>query len=130
MMTLGQAARASGTSKSTIARAIRRGTVSATRSDTGSYSIDPAELARAFPPKPVPRDPSGTVPVTQDSTAVELAVARELVTVLREQLHQTRDDLERWRATAERLTMALPAPPAAPERSRWRRTWRWLRTTG
>jgi hypothetical protein len=48
--TLGTAARATGLSKSTIHRAIKAGRVSAGRSDTGDYAIDPAELHRVFPP--------------------------------------------------------------------------------
>src|SRR5215213_6240225 len=46
--TVGQAARLTGKSKPTITRAIKAGTLSATRNDDGSYSIDAAELARVF----------------------------------------------------------------------------------
>ena len=48
-LTLGQAARLTGRGKTTLARAIKAGRLSATRSETGSYSIDAAELARVFP---------------------------------------------------------------------------------
>ena len=48
--TLGIAARGTGPSKSTIHRAIKAGRVSAGRSDTGDYAIDPADLHRVFPP--------------------------------------------------------------------------------
>src|SRR6185369_6775676 len=44
--TLGEAARASGKGKSTIAKAIKSGRISATRDPDGSYRIDPAELHR------------------------------------------------------------------------------------
>jgi hypothetical protein len=47
--TLGEAARASGKSKPTIAKAIRTGRISAIRSDDGSYQIDEAELHRVYP---------------------------------------------------------------------------------
>src|SRR5215469_16749139 len=47
--TLGEAARASGKSKSTIAKAIKTGRLSALRGDEGSYQIDPAELHRVYP---------------------------------------------------------------------------------
>jgi hypothetical protein len=49
--TLGEAAKATGNSKTTIHRAIKSGRVSATRKDDGSYEIDPAELHRVFLPK-------------------------------------------------------------------------------
>ena len=46
MLTLGQAARLTGTSRTTLTRAIKAGRLSATRRDDGVYAIDPAELAR------------------------------------------------------------------------------------
>jgi len=49
MYTVGQAAKATGKAKSTISKAINNGTISATKNDDGSYSIDPAELHRVFP---------------------------------------------------------------------------------
>jgi hypothetical protein len=49
MYTLGQAARATGKAKPTIARAIQTGRISASRSDDGSWAIDPAELHRVYP---------------------------------------------------------------------------------
>ena len=50
MFTLGEAARAAGKSKPTIARAIKAGRLSATKTEDGSYAIDPAELSRVFQP--------------------------------------------------------------------------------
>ena len=49
MYTLGEAARASGKSKSTIAKAIKAGRLSAVRGIEGNYRIDPAELHRVYP---------------------------------------------------------------------------------
>src|SRR4051812_7141493 len=48
-LSLRQAARTAGVSKSTISRAIQAGRLSATRSDDGGWSIDPAELCRVYP---------------------------------------------------------------------------------
>ncbi|WP_440588761.1 hypothetical protein, partial [Geodermatophilus sabuli] len=47
-LSLTQAAKIAGKSKSTINRAIKSGKLSAIRRDDGSYSIDGAELTRAF----------------------------------------------------------------------------------
>ena len=47
--TLGQAAKATGKAKVTLARAIKSDRISASRSENGSYVIDPAELARVYP---------------------------------------------------------------------------------
>ena len=49
MFSLAQAAKATGKSRPTIARAIKNGRLSASRADDGSYEIDPAELSRVFP---------------------------------------------------------------------------------
>ena len=50
MYSIGQAARATGKSKSVIHAAIKKGTISAAKNEDGTYSIDPAELHRVFPP--------------------------------------------------------------------------------
>ena len=48
--TLGQAAKAVGMSKGTIAFAIKKGRISAQKDDFGQWSIDPAELHRVYQP--------------------------------------------------------------------------------
>ena len=48
--TLGEAAKATGRSKPTIQRAVKSGLISASKTEDGSYAIDPAELHRVFPP--------------------------------------------------------------------------------
>ena len=48
-LTLNQAAKACGRSKSTLLNAIRSGRMSAPKDDRGRYAIDPAELHRVFP---------------------------------------------------------------------------------
>lgn len=50
-LSLGQAAKETNLSKSTISRAIKEGRLSANKNDNGSYSIDPSELFRVYPPK-------------------------------------------------------------------------------
>ena len=55
--TLGQAAKATGIPKPRLSRAISKGQISATRTESGGYLIDPAELHRVFSPvttKPEP----------------------------------------------------------------------------
>ena len=52
-LSLSQAAKLTGKSKSTINRAVKTGKLSAARHEDGSYSIDPAELARAFDVEPL-----------------------------------------------------------------------------
>lgn len=50
-LSLGQAAKEAQLSKSTISRAIKEGRLSADKNNNGSYSIDPSELFRVYPPK-------------------------------------------------------------------------------
>jgi excisionase family DNA binding protein len=48
--TLGQAAKATGITKTTIAEAIKKGRISAIKDDSGRYQIDPSELHRVYKP--------------------------------------------------------------------------------
>jgi excisionase family DNA binding protein len=133
MLTLGEAARLTGLGKTTLARAIKAGRLSATRTDAGSYEIDPAELARVYP-FPAPTEAAGGTDAATGSPvhhatpgATTDATTDALVATLREQLADMRcqrDDVrlerDRWRGMAERL--ALPSPRTS--------LWRWLRSTG
>lgn len=47
-LTLGQAAKETGRSKPTILNAINKGRVSARKSETGAWEIEPAELFRVY----------------------------------------------------------------------------------
>src|SRR4051794_9283023 len=48
---LREAARQVGVTKSTIHRAVQHGRLSASRTESGGYAIDAAELFRVYPPK-------------------------------------------------------------------------------
>ena len=120
--TLGMAARATGLSKSTIRRAIKAGRVSAGRSETGDYAIDPAELHRVFPPvQDATRSGNGSV--TRDATPsergevalrharleAEIAASLKVAALLCEHLQEARRDRDRWREQAQQLAASLPA---------------------
>lgn len=146
-LSLRQAATETGTSKSTILRAIQGGRLSAPRTDDGGYSIDPAELFRVYPPKPVDggtMDRDGdrgegrgtTVHEMQDLVEVRIRNARlegELAGVkaaldaekrradeLRERADELGRDRDRWAAQAERLTLAGPHVPQQQQPHRGR----------
>jgi deoxyhypusine synthase len=105
MLSLSGAAAAAGIAKSTIWRAIKSGRVSAIKSETGSYQIDPAELFRVFPAA------NKNAQMKQDATAVEriasaaleaqIGALKEVGSLLREQLEDVRKDRDAWRAQAE-----------------------------
>lgn len=120
-LSLTQSAKIVGKSKSTINRAIKSGKLSATRHDDGSYSIDGAELARAFrigtpsgsewvsavPPTELAR----TATLEAENAALRAALDRE-----REVLDEVRADRDAWKQQA---TALLAAPP---KRRSW---WPW-----
>ena len=124
MYTLGMAATAAGLSKSTIHRAIKAGRISATKADTGDWSIDPAELHRVFPPvtvEPVPseRDATPKLDAVVAKLEAEITALKSVSDLLRSQLDDVRTDRDAWREQAARL--ALPAPEVEPKRPWWKR---------
>ena len=83
---LGQAAKVAGRSKTTIHRAFKSGKLSASRCEDGGWSIDPAELSRAYP-----GTANGAVPMERSVTAARHDV----------ELEQLRGERDRYRALAE-----------------------------
>jgi hypothetical protein len=107
--TLGQAAKATGKSKNTLTRAIRSGKLSGQRQADGSYTIDPAELHRVYPPVSEagvaghPMDP-----VTLQAQCQLLEREREVLLATLADLRQRLDAADSERRTAqERLTALL-----------------------
>ena len=141
---MGQAACAVGKSKPTIARAIQNGRLSASRTDSGTFVIDPAELHRVFQ---VAGNGAGTmkqtVPGEPDGTSQEaLRVERDRLLIEREDLRETIRDLrqrldgesEERRRAQERLTAlltlrqsgsvpAVSSPNLTGPRGPWWRRW-------
>lgn len=85
--TLGQAAKATGKAKSTLSKAIKSRKMSAEKQSNGSYLIDPAELARVFPPERS-GNPSATLEQPQfDKALVDyLAEMKMQIGILEEKL--------------------------------------------
>jgi hypothetical protein len=136
MLTLGQAARMCGRGKTTLARAIKGGRLSAIRNETGGYLIDPAELSRAFP-FPAPGETRGNGHDTDDAVhhATELATLAERVrgleamtAELRERVSDLIRDRDTWRDQAQRLALPAPSTPAPSPREERRPWWRRLAT--
>jgi hypothetical protein len=100
MYTLGQAARATGKAKVTLARAIKSGRLSAAKSENGSYTIDPAELHRVYPLTGEPASdmkqpvtPNGPV-ASPGTSAGEVAALRELLAEREETIRDLRARLD------------------------------------
>ncbi len=112
-LSLGAAARLTGTSKSTLTRAVRSGRLSATRDDAGSYRIDVAELTRVYPVA----QPGEPVAVAHHATPTpdpQVAVLEAELRGLRELLAEVRESRDGLARQVERLTAALPSPAPAP----------------
>lgn len=104
-LTLNQAAKACGRSKSTLLNAISSGRMSAPKDDRGRYAIDPAELHRAFPFQIPDRSPD-RFPEPQPTTPTNQGLERE-VELLREMLGKAEANADHWRALAERQQALL-----------------------
>jgi hypothetical protein len=119
--TLGQAAKASGRSKTAIAQAITDGRISATKDDVGRWQIDPSELHRVYPPIRQPVDDSAPLPDTDRTAEVErLKATVEGLERLCRQIEGERDSLrdQNTRLTAL-LTDQRTKPAAEPKRRSW-----------
>lgn len=114
--TLGQAAKATGKSKSTIQASIKKGRISASQDDFGQYQIDPAELHRVYPPLR-PTEPQSEQDRTA-RTAEYLAEIKSLqdrlqaVSELKERIERECEDLREDRNYWRLQARALPPPKA------------------
>jgi hypothetical protein len=131
--TLGQAARATGKAKPTIARAIQIGRLSASRADDGTWSIDPAELHRVYPMtgqtngqilRDLPGEPASAL--AELLTERDRLVAEQAETILDLRARLDAEAEERRRLTAMLTDQrAGERPGAAVPRPRgWRRWFR------
>jgi len=109
MLSLSEAAKLSGQSKSAIWRAVNSGRLSATRTYSSDYQIDPAELHRAFPPETADEGAT-TMSMRRGATELERAEAAlmqeqierlfQVGKLIRNELDNDRDA---WRSQADRL---------------------------
>lgn len=125
-LSLSQAAKAAGRSKSTIGRAIKSGRLSATRNKDDTFSIDPAELFRVFPrnsPESASTERGGTDAEQQEIKALRAELEtekalRNAAELLAEERARHIDDLRRMLPPP---TAAAPAVADRPARPWWRR---------
>lgn len=111
-LSLGQASKEAGVSKATISKALKSGRLSYVSKSTAGYEIDPAELFRVFPKKPL-----ATVDSERSETLVETGksdVYQLENQMLRAQLEDLKSERDAWREQAQRL--ALTGPAAEPKK--------------
>ena len=133
-LTLSQAAKETGKSKSTISRYIDKGTLSvAEKNEDGSFKIDPAELFRVFQKRSERGENCSieqtAIPKRTGGNALEMDILRELADERKANIEQLerklekaeeRLDQERQEARIEREKLFLllehkPAEKADPE---------------
>lgn len=114
-----EAAKRTGKSVPTITRAIKSGRISADRTESGSYLIDPSELFRVFPAVTHSNDetPSKLERETPIVTLDETWSLQEKVSNLEASLAEAKAERDEWRDQAKRLAMALPAPEGAEQKA-------------
>ncbi len=130
--TLGQAAKATGKGKTTIANAIEKGRISATKDELGQYQIDPSELHRVYPVTVTLIDkPNETRPLTRPQTEHDLSIKLARLEWEVEKLREDKarleaekidlaNDRDEWRIQAK---MYLPKPSDSENKKGF---WSWL----
>lgn len=126
MYSLAEAAKATGKSKSTLTRAIKKGTIAATKNGNGQYEIDPSELHRVYPPvasSNVVQQPNDAPRNSDDAPDLlnELIELRaqakaksELVSAHESTISDLRDRLDREGEERRQLTAMLTDQRAQP----------------
>ncbi len=129
LLTLSQAAKATGKSKSVISKALKTGVISFVEKDDSGYKIDPAELFRVFPAPDLaanqntPEERSGTLMSTGENSKnaydvnglrVENHLLQERLKDKEERIGELKEERDRWHQTASRLMLTYqPAHEAS-----------------
>lgn len=105
--TLGQAAKATGKSKSTISKALKNGVISAKKGPNGAFDIDPSELHRVFPANSVKEHLQATDNTTKEhlETAVKMAQLEVRLEAAEKRANDLEQDRDSWRNQANSLLM-------------------------
>lgn len=138
MLSLQEAADLARVNKSTLFRALKAGKISGTRDEHGQWRIDPAEVSRVYTIAVGDAEQQHASPRKRDRTDELVAVLRGQLDHMTGELQRMQRDAETWRNAfeterAQRLALAAPQPDTEGGNevgNRWRRTWRWLRSTG
>jgi excisionase family DNA binding protein len=121
-LSLREAAKEVNVCKSTILRAVRRGRLSAARTDDGGYSIDPAELFRVYEPRTVASTPERSEGHLATTAILEERIEglKALTAELRDRVRDLTGQRDQAQARATELDRRLLTYRAAPR-------WFWLR---
>lgn len=123
VLTLSQAAKECGKSKTAIHKALTRGRISAKKNDKGEWEIDPAELFRVY--SPVNGKSMDKLTIENGGLTHELEALRKENVLLQETLSDVREDRDHWRNHAQSTQKLLQ--DMRPKTTATRQTlWQWL----
>jgi hypothetical protein len=108
-MTLSQAAEWAGKTRSTVFKAIKSGRLSARRTDDGQWMIDPAELARVYPPGDKGNGSGNSAGERHDTgrETGETEALKQVNVLLQEQVRDLRAERDRLLGVVEAHTRLL-----------------------
>ena len=103
--TLGEAAIATGKSKSTLSKAIKAGKITAFKNDNGAFEIEPSELHRLYPPAPlaIEENTSESVDSEQNATPDSIPKNTSNIEVLEAKLQMANERIDELKADKEKL---------------------------
>jgi len=103
--TLGEAAIATGKSKSTLSKAIKAGKITAFKNDNGAFEIEPSELHRLYPPAPlaIEENTSESIDSEQNATPESTPKNTSNIEVLEAKLQMANERIEELKADKEKL---------------------------
>ena len=103
--TLGEAAIATGKSKSTLSKAIKAGKITAFKNDNGAFEIEPSELHRLYPPASlaVEENTSKSVDSEQNATPDSIPKNTSNIEVLEAKLQMANERIDELKADKEKL---------------------------
>jgi len=110
MLTMGQAAKEAGISKSTLSRAIKTGKVSAVKNAKGGWDINAAELFRVYPRNTATGAGNGSMkqnvtpaetPPGTDTLRAEIDGLKAQLELMRESIEDLKEQREGWQKQAE-----------------------------
>lgn len=123
-LTLGQAAKECGVSKGTISKAIKSGRLSIAGKSSAGFEIEPSELFRVFPKKPLPVDDTNNRKRLDNTALVadlserlgrsnaeklaleeQIALLREMVETAKVTVSKAEISAEEWRKQAQTLAI-------------------------
>jgi hypothetical protein len=127
-LSLSEAAKATGTNRTTILRAIKSGKLSASRNAHDQWEVDPGELHRVYPPVAARTEGDRNAShyraqIKEAEQSAQIAALRDAAELMRAQLADVREDRNHWRDQAQAVTRQLADARQVPAEVRpwWRR---------